>query len=111
MDYIILIIVVVAIVIITYVAGRVGKSIGNNKNGKGVSLPKSFRSLVGMRKDKIRNLIRNIEKHKKSVLEVIREETNRQNQLSGTGIHLAEDIKGVTEYTIEKKLDISERLV
>lgn len=106
MDYIILIIVVVAIVIIAFVAGRIGK---NGK--KKISLPKSVRGLIGMRKNGIGTIIKNVEEYKKSVLEVIIEETNRQNQLSGTGTHLGEDIRGVTEYTIEKKLDISERLI
>lgn len=106
-----MIVVVVAIVIIAFIAGRVGNNIKNNKNGKRVSLPKSFRELVGMKKGKIVDLIKNIEKQKMNILEIIQEETNKQRQLSGTGMHFAEDINGMTEYTIQKKLDISDRLV
>lgn len=111
MSYIVLIVVVVAIVIIAFVAGRVGNNIKNNKNGKRVSLPKSFPKLVGMKKSKIVDLIKNIEKQKINILEIIQKETNKQRQLSGTGMHFAEDINGMTEYTIQKKLDISDRLV
>lgn len=108
MSYIILIIVVVAIVIIAFVAGRIGK---NEKNGDETSFPKSVRGLIGMNKDKINTIIEGVEQHKEEVLEVIKKETNRQNQISGEGMHLAEDIRGVTEHIIEKKLDMSERLV
>ncbi|MBT4894802.1 hypothetical protein HON59_01930 [bacterium] len=108
MSYIILIIVVVAIVIITFIAGRIGK---NGKNGDRTSFPKSIRGLIGMNRSKLDAIIEDINKHKDDVLEVIREETNRQNQISGENRHLGEDIRGVTEHTIEKKLDISGRLV
>jgi hypothetical protein len=104
MGYIVLIIVVVAIVIIAFVFGT------NGKNGKKkVSLPRSIRDLIGAGKDDT-EMIRSIEKHKNSILAVIKEETNRQNQLSGTVTHLGEDIKGVTRNTISKKLDLSYRL-
>ncbi|MBT3283033.1 hypothetical protein HN375_02655, partial [bacterium] len=80
MSYIILIIVVVAIVIITFIAGRIGK---NGKNGDRTSFPKSIRGFIGMNRSKIDAIIEDINKHKDDVLEVIREETNRQNQISG----------------------------
>lgn len=108
MSYIILIIVVIAIIIITFIAGRIGK---NGKNGDKTSFPKSVRGLIGMNRNNVNAIIENVNKHKDDVLEIIKEETNKQNQMSGDNMHLGEDIRGVTEHVIEKKLDISERLV
>lgn len=105
MGYIVLIVVVVAIIIIALVVGS------NSKDGEKTSFPKSVRGLVGMGGNDIETITRNIEEHKGDVLKVIIEETNRQNQLSGTGSHIGEGIKGVTEHIIEKKLDISDRLI
>ncbi len=98
-------VVVVVVIIIAFIVGI------NGNNGKKTYFPKSVRDILGIGKSKIEVILNNVEKHKKDVLNVIIEETNRQNQLSGTVTHLGEDIRGVTEHTIEKKLDISDRLI
>lgn len=105
MGYLALIIAVVAIVIIAFVFGN------DSKNGRRISFSKSFSGLIGRKGGKINSIMDDVKKYKENVLEIIIEETTKQNQLSGTVTHLGEDIRGVTEHTIEKKSDIPDRLI